>query len=75
MAPGVGEIDTAVGFDDDVIGPVQLATLKAVGDDGDPAVMLLPGDPPRVMLAGNKPPLRIAGPLMRAALCHFPINR
>src|SRR4029077_8628304 len=29
--PRVGEIDAAVGFDDDVVRPVELAALKAVG--------------------------------------------
>ena len=59
--PRVGEVDAAVGFDDDVVRPVEPPALKAVGDDGDAAVELLPGDPPGIVLAGDEPALQVAG--------------
>src|SRR5271169_732915 len=45
VSPRVGEVDAAVGFDHDVIGPVELPGLKAVSDDGNASVRLLPGHP------------------------------
>ena len=59
--PRVGEVDAAVGLDDDVVGPVELAALKAVGDDGEAAVELQPGDAAAVVLAGDEPALQVAG--------------
>src|ERR1700738_1371015 len=60
-APRVGEVDAAVGLDHDVVGPVELSPLKAVCDDGDAAVELLPGDPTAVVLASDQPALEVAG--------------
>ena len=59
--PWIGEIDAAVGFDDDIVRPVQPAPLEAVGDNGDAAVELLTCHTAAVMLAGDEPPLQIAG--------------
>ena len=59
--PRVGEVDAAVGLDHDVIGPVELPPLKAVGDHRDAAVEFLPRDPPGVVLAGDQPALKVAG--------------
>src|SRR6202011_653252 len=60
-APRVGEVDAAVGLDHDVVGPVELSPLKAVRDDGDAAVKLLPSDPTTVVLASDQPALEVAG--------------
>ena len=59
--PRIGKIDAAIGFDDDVIGPIEPAPLEAVGDHRSAAVELLPGDTPRVVLAGNEPALQVSG--------------
>ena len=64
-APGVGEVDRAVGLDDDVVRPVEAAALEAVGDHGEAAVELLPGDAAAVVLAGEQPALEIAGEPVR----------
>src|SRR6516165_968184 len=61
MGPRIGEVDAAVRFDDDIVGAIELATLKAVGDDGDAAVELLAGDAARIVLAGDEPSLQVAG--------------
>src|SRR5712691_2996449 len=60
-APGIGEVDGAVGLDDDVIGPVEPAPLEAVRQHGEAAVELAPGDPPAVVLAREQAALLIAG--------------
>jgi len=60
-ARGVGEIDGAVGFDDDVIRPAEAFALEIVCDDRDRAVGIDAHDALRVSLAGDKPPLKIAG--------------
>ena len=59
--PRVGEIDAAVGADDNVVRPVESAALKAVGDDGDAAVRFLAGDAAAVVLAGDESSLQVAG--------------
>ena len=60
VAVGVGEIDAAVGLDDDVVGPVETAALEAVGDHRDAAVELLARHPPGVVLAGDQAALQVA---------------
>src|SRR6202030_3943773 len=64
-APRIGEVDAAVGLDHDVVGPVELSPLKAVRDDGDAAVKLLPSDPTAVVLASDRPALEVAGQSVR----------
>ena len=61
IGPRIGEIDTAIRFDDDVVGPVELPSLEAVRDHGQAAVEFEPGHPPTVMFAGEQPPLQVAG--------------
>ena len=57
--PRVGEIDAAVGFDDDVVGSVERVALKAVGNDGDASVMLQAGDSPAIVFAGDEAALEV----------------
>jgi hypothetical protein len=59
--PWVGEVDAAVGFDYDVIRPVQLPSLETVRDHGETAVEFLPRDPTGIMLAGEQTALKITG--------------
>src|SRR5207249_4513305 len=63
--PWVGEVDGAVRFHHDVVGPIEPPTLKAVGDDGDAAVELLASNPPAIMLAGDETALKVAGQAVR----------
>src|SRR5260370_15432530 len=53
-APRVGEVDAAVGLDHDVVRPVELSPLKAIRDDGDAALKLLPRDPTAVVFANHQ---------------------
>jgi hypothetical protein len=58
--PRVGEVDAAVGADDNVVRPVESAALKTVGDDRDGAIRFLTGDAAAVVLAGDQSPLLVA---------------
>src|SRR5262245_32714236 len=55
--PRVGEVDTAVGLDHDVVGTVEPLAFEAVRDHGEAAIELEPRDPPAVVLAGDQPAL------------------
>ena len=58
---GVGEIDGAVGLRHHVVGAVQRAALKAVGDHGKAAVGFLAGYAAPVVFGGEQAALGVAG--------------
>ena len=59
--PGVGEVDAAVGFDDHIVGAVELAALELVGEDGGGAVVFPPADAAAVVFGGDEAALQVAG--------------
>ena len=59
--PGVGEVDAAVGFDDHIVGAVELAALELVGVDGGGAVVFPAADAAAVVFGGDEASLGVAG--------------
>jgi hypothetical protein len=59
--PRIGEINRAVGFNDNVVWPIQAASLEAVGNHCDAAVVLLASDAAGFVFAGQQPALQVAG--------------
>ncbi len=57
----VGEVDGAVGADDEVVGGGEVFALEVVGEDGDGAVFFGAGDALGGLFAGDEAALRIAG--------------
>src|SRR6266571_3813866 len=65
-AVGVGEVDRAVLFDDDVVRSVELLAFEAVGEHGALAVLLDPVDRPSGPGRDDEPALPVEGEPVRA---------
>src|SRR5262249_15402580 len=59
-ARGIGKVDRAIGFHDDVVRPPNALPGEIIGDNRNRTVGIDAHDAPRVALAGDGPPLKIA---------------
>src|SRR5919106_4263785 len=61
MSPGIGEVNAAIGLHHNVVGTVELPSLKAVGYHRHAAIRLSARYSTAVMLTGNQSALQVPG--------------
>src|SRR5262245_24964918 len=59
MSPRIGEVDTAIGLNDDVIGSIETPALEAVGEHRQTTIELDSRDASSIVLTCQQPALKV----------------